>query len=205
MNNLSIKWNEGTSNFFAWGLYYDEDYFCSVAIDSTTINDTILVYDRNGSWTKYKDLNAYCLTIYNQDPYLGSADDGTIARFQASDKETWTDYTGNAISSYWISKDFDLNSPLRDKTITRYYITAEYGLNAVATFEYGVERGDLSAESFSGLDLDLYPNFYKETVIPSSLTYKRGVSNYFKFSDSTDDNYFRILSIGFKGNFETEP
>lgn len=203
-DEFTVSWNEGSGgNFPAWSTYYQGSYISAVAISSNTGNDRMLVFDRNGAWTVYS-YPAYSLGIYRQKPYFGSNLQGDLVRFQAD--SIFNDYDGSAINSYWTSKDFDFGYPLTDKTITRYYLTAEYSLLSDALFEWGVNRGTLTSETTTGiLDLDLNSGFFRKSIAPSSLTYKRGLSHRVKFSDSDTDQYFKILSLTIKSNLETAP
>ncbi len=204
LQEFTLSWNEGSGgNFPVAATYYQGSYITAVAISSATGNDRMLVYDRNGAWTVY-GYPAYSLGIYRQKPYFGSNLQGDFVRFQADD--IYNDYDASAISSYWISKDFDFGYPLTSKTITRYYVTGAYELNSDALFEWGVNRGSLTSESTLGvLDLDLNSGFFRKSINPSSLTYKKGISHRLKFSDSEVDDYFKILSFTIKANLETSP
>lgn len=201
--DFTLTWNEGSSIFPVSSLYYNGDYYSAVALNRYDRNDTILIYDRNGAWTLYT-YPAYCLFKYLQRPYFGSSIQGDIARFQVDD--IYQDYDGSAIDAYWISKEFDFGYPLTPKSMNRYYVTGKYRSNDTATFEWGVDRGSLTSESPMGtLDLDLYPGFFRKSIVPSSLTYKRGLSHRFKISNNVLGDRFDILSVILKADLETSP
>jgi hypothetical protein len=199
LSDITINWNEGSSNFPVASLVFNGDYFCAVAIDSTSVNETILVHDRNGAWTKYKGLYPYSVGLYRQYPYYGSATQGSIYRFQADN--TYAD-NGTAINAYWVSKDFNFGYPVSEKVMQRYYVTAQRNTTSNATFEYGVNRGSLTS---STLDLDLTPGFFRQIIKPASLTYQRGIEHRFKLSNSTANEYFDILSITLVPRLESAP
>lgn len=202
-SDYTISWNEGSSVFPVSSLYYQGSYIAAVAMANTTRNDRMLVYDQNGAWTIYS-YPAYYLARYRQRPYFGSAIQGDIARFQADG--IYQDFDGSAIDSYWISKEFDFGNPLTAKTINRYYVTAKYRADDEATFEWGVNRGSLTSESPMGtLDLDSNAGFFRKSIVPSSLTYKKGLSHRFKISNSTLGDRFDILSVTLKTDLETSP
>lgn len=201
--DFTLSWNEGSSNFPVWSTYHQGSYISAVAISSDTGNDRMLVYDKNGAWTMYS-FPAYTLARYRNKPYFGSNLQGDIVRFQADG--IYNDYDGSAINSYWVSKDFDFGYPLTDKTITRYYVTANYRALSDCVFEWGVNRGTLTSESPMGLlDLDLTSGFFRKSIVPSSLTYKRGITHRFKVSDSDLSDQFDILSITIRPDLETAP
>lgn len=199
MSDYTLTWNEGDSNFPPASVYFDGDYFCAVAIDSQTVNDTILIFDRNGAWTQYKGLYPYSMGLYRQQPYIGDARQGSIYRFQADD--VFAD-NNVAIDAYWLSKEFDFGFPIEDKTMMRYYITAERIVNSDAVFSYGVNRGSLTTAT---LDLDSVAGFFRKSIVPTSLTYQKGVNHRFKFSDSEANDNFSILSITLVPRLETAP
>lgn len=203
MSDFTLSWNEGSSIFPVSSLYHQGNYISSVALNRTDRNDSMLVYDINGAWTIYT-YPAYYLTKYRQKPFFGSGIQGDIVRFQEDD--IYQDFDASAISAYWISKDFDFGYPLTNKTINRYYVTAKYRANDVALFEWGTNRGTLTSEGSIGmLDLDSVTGFFRKSIVPSSLTYKKGLSHRFKFSNSTLGDRFDILSVTIKADLETSP
>lgn len=200
MSDFSLRWNEGAANFPVWSTYHEGDYISAVSTYSTTGNDTLFIYDRNGAWTLYSGLPVYCFTRYRQKIYFGSNQQGDIVRMQADG--VYSDYSGSVINSQWTSKEFNFGYPLTDKTVTRYYVTAKYRANDEATFSYGVNRGTLTTNT---LDLDSVTGFYRKSFVPVSLTYYKGLSHRFKISNSIAGDRFDILSVTIKANLETSP
>jgi len=198
--DYTIQWNEGESNFVTIGIHHDGDYICAVALSSETGNDSMLIYDRNGSWTKYTNLEAHWLTIYRQNPYFTSNLNGDIVRFQVDDKNQ--DFDATAIESFWTSKEYDFDLPLTDKTITRYYVTATRVVNSTVAFSYGVNRGAKTEEE---LNLDLLTGFFRKAIRPASDSFKRGITHSIKFANDVVDNFFKILSFTIKARTETSP
>lgn len=198
IDSFTVSWTLGTS-FPVASCQFEGDYLCAVSLNDSTKNDTIFVHDRNNRWSKYTGLPAYCMTTYRQKPYFGSNSAGDIYRFQADD--VYND-NGVAIDSYWTSKDFNFGYVLGEKTLQRYYITADYDSSSDALFEYGCNKGSLTSTT---LDLDLTSGFYRKTIIPSTLTYQKGITHRFKISDNDISNRFKILGITIKARLETEP
>lgn len=201
VDRMQLLWYSGSNagNTLASAISYEGDYICAVAVSSSS-NDRMYIYDRNNNWTIYSSLPAYYLAKYRQKPYFGSNVQGDIVRFQVDDK--YQDYDGSAISAYWTSKDFDFGYPLTDKTMERYYLTATYRASSDVTFSYGVNRGTLTTDT---LDLDLTSGFARKSINPSSLTYNKGLTHQFKFSNATVDYRFDILSVTLKARLETSP
>jgi hypothetical protein len=198
-DGYTVQWYEGSGNFPVASLYFDQDYIIAVATQSTTANDTMLVLDRNRHWVVYTGMNAYSMVRYSQRPYFGDASSGKVYRFQADGIYT---YNGSPIYSQWTSKEFDFGYTLEDKTMQRYYITAQRTVNSDILFEYGVNRGTMTSTT---LDLDLYSGFFRKSIVPTSITFQRGISHRFRFSDSDTDDPFDILSIALFPRLETAP
>jgi hypothetical protein len=199
LDAYTVSWVEGSGSFPVASLYFDQDYIIAVSTSNTTRNDTMLVLDRNRRWTKYTGMNAYSMARYSQRPYYGDASGGSVYRFQVDDV-----YTDNStpIFAYWTSKEFDFGYPITDKTILRYYVTAKYQANSDVAFKYGVNRGNTTSAT---LDLDSISGFFRQSIVPSSLTYQRGISHRFQFSDSDTDDPFDILSVTLYPRLETQP
>lgn len=199
LDAYTVSWIEGSGKFPVASLYFDQEYIISVSTFNTSRNDTILVFDRNRRWTKYSGLAAYSMARYTQRPYFGDALGGKVYRFQVDDI-----YTDNnaAINSRWVSKDFDFGYPITDKTMLRYYITAQRQTGSDVVFSYGVNRGSTTSTT---LNLGSVTGFFRQTIIPSSLTYQRGISHRFQFSDGDIDDPFGILSVTLFPRLETAP
>lgn len=199
LQDYTVNWNEGGANFPIWCLYYNKESLCGVSLADTAKNDTVLVLDRNYKWTKYNGFSSYSMTRYNQLPYFGDATRGRIFRWQVDN--TYTD-NGAAISSLWISKEFDFGYPIEDKVMQRYYITAQRRVGTDVVFLYGVNRGTTTSVT---LDLGSIAGFFRKIIKPSSFTYQRGISHAFRFSDSDVDDPFDILSVTMFPRLETSP
>ncbi len=198
LDDFTISWYEANVTPQVVSTIYQNDYICSVAVDSITVNDTMLVLDRNGSWTTYKGMTASSLVLYRNQPYFGSASNGYVGRFQVDG--VYSD-SGTAITAYWKSKEFDFGYPTADKTMQRYRITAQRTVSSDAVFSYGVNRGNQTDVT---LDLDLFSGLFHQTIKPSSLTYQRGINHSFKISDSDAGQYFRVLSVTLEPRLETQ-
>ncbi len=199
VDDLTIAWGEGSTNFPVSSLFYEGDYLISVATKSTSNNDTILVYDRANHWTMYTGLNLYSMTIYNQQAYGGDAVSGNIYRIQVDN--IYSD-NGASIYSFWKSKEFDFGYMLTDKTMRKYFITAKYNTTSTLTFSYGVNRG---ATTSASLTLSSVAGFFRTCIAPSSITYKTGITHSLSFSNNVIDQYFDLLAIEMYPRLETPP
>lgn len=199
LDDFTVSWAEGNSSLFPAGLYWDRVYYCALAVNSATENDTIFNFDRNDSWTLYTGLPVRSFTTYRNRPYFGAGSDGFIVRMQVDDR--YRDYDDAAISAFWLSKDFDFGYPLTSKSLLRYYVTGEAEPLGNATFGYGVERGTLTSTAYSLNQT----GFFRQVVKPTSLLYSEGIQHRFRISDSTLDGPMSILSITGRWNVNTNP
>lgn len=201
IDDLSISWNEGNPSLFPSCIEFDQNMHCSMAFNSSTGNDTILIFDINRAFTKYTGLPASYLFLYRGKPYFGSGEKGDIVRYQADNY--YTDYDSAAISSFWTSKDFDFGYPITQKTLLKFYVTGKYQLSSNVTFSYGVNRPTtLTSSTFS---LDLTAGFFRRKITPASTTYSDGLQHRFKISDATNNGQMQILSISGWWNVLTNP
>lgn len=182
-----------------WSEYHLGTVLTALSTASASGNDSVLLWDRNAAWTVY-DHDWYCMKRLLSGAILaGSNSDGKIYRFR--DRSLEND-NGAGISWHWRSKDFDFGLPVTDKTMLRYYVTADYAADSDATFAYGVNRGSSTSET---LDLDLYSGFSRKIIRPASLTYSKGLQHFFRLSGSGVDQSCVIRSVTMKPRSETEP
>jgi hypothetical protein len=198
ISELSLALSGGNQSP-VWSEYHLGTYMTALSTASASGNDSVLLYDRNQSWTMY-DHDWYCMRRIISGSILGGHNsDGKIYRFR--DRTLESD-NGSAINWYWRSKDFDFGLPVTDKTMLRYYVTADYKAGADITFTYGVNRG---AGTTASLDLDLLPGFFRKSIVPSSLTYQKGIQHYFRLSDAALNESCVIRTVSPKPRAETEP
>lgn len=183
-------------------VYYNNDYYTAMSTNTTT-NTLLLVYDRNGAWTRYTGLRPGFISRYAQNLLLGDSTAGTIARLQVPD--IYTDYTGNSYASYWISKDFDFDYPATDKSITRYYVTTKGETSGSLEFDYAVNRvlpsTSTAVETISLIGTGTNVNVIK----PSSLLYSKGLSHKFRFYSNVDNSPFTVNTVTIQPRLETNP
>lgn len=199
VQDYTINWYQGAANFPVASMFFEGDYLCAVSTENTSYNDTVLVYDRNNSWSKYSNLKVYSMTRYINNAYYGDAVQGSIYRWQVP--SLYND-NNSAIPAYWKSKEFDFGSPITDKTMLQYFITARASVGGTATFSYGVNRG---AQTSVTLNLGSVSGFFRKVINPASLTYQRGISHSVIFQDATLNNNFDILSLSLNPRLETDP
>jgi hypothetical protein len=193
-----LQWGEGSVSNIVSSEFFDQKYYSAVSLGGVK-NDTVLVYDKNGAWTKYTGLEPYYMKKYRTQLYYGDASTGTVVRMNA---DRYRDYDNATIDAYWTSKDFDLGAPLTTKSLIRYYLTADRAEDSNITFEYGVERGALTGTQYA---LDQNAGFFRQVIKPSSTVYSEGIQHRFKISDDTLDGDMSVLSVTGQWRKNTNP
>jgi len=199
VSEWQLQWGEGSISNIISSEFYNQKYYSAVSLGGAG-NDTILIYDQNGAWTKYTGLEPYFMKKYRTNLLFGSAGAGDVVRME--EKNHFRDYDDAPISAYWTSKDFDLGAPITTKTLLRYYVTGNRVVSGNMTFGYGVERGTLTSATYA---LDGLTGFFRQVVKPSSLTYSEGIQHRFKVSDATLDGDMSVLSVTGQWRLNTNP
>lgn len=199
VSEWQLQWGEGSISNIISSEFYDQKYYSAISLGGSG-NDTILIYDQNGAWTKYTGLEPYFMKKYRTNLLFGSAGAGDVVRM--NENNYFRDYDDAPISAYWTSKDFDLGAPITTKTLLRYYVTGNRVVSGNMTFGYGVERGTLTSATYA---LDGLTGFFRQVVKPSSLTYSEGIQHRFKVSDATLDGDMSVLSVTGQWRLNTNP
>lgn len=181
-----------------WSDYNNFSYITALSTSSPANNDSILIYDKNNAYTFY-DEKFYSLRSLLNNKMMGGGLDGNIWRFR---DPTLKSDNGAAINVMWRSKDFDFGTPLADKTIQRYWATADLQTGSSIIFSYGKDRLATTPVTW---DLGATPGFAYLTVKPSSLTFQRGKMHYFTISDNSATDTFTVRSVTMDARQETPP
>jgi hypothetical protein len=124
MNDFQISWIEGNPLRVS-SLWTGQRYWLGCAISSTT-NNIVLVYDRNGQWQKWRGINMDGAVIYNSDPYFSNS----LGIFQADIGDT---DNGVAITSYYRSKRFVPSGINYFTFFDDFYMTTANSADTLAT------------------------------------------------------------------------
>ena len=145
MNDFTVNWFEGSAADKAYGTYFDNRIWWSIASgDGVTANNKSLIFDLlNEGWLIY-DIGANGYLVRNQALYISPASGGYVYRFGDSDSDN-----GTAINSYWKSKDFIFDSPFIDKEMTNLSVSAKSVANSSMTVTYTVDGSSSTAYTVS--------------------------------------------------------
>ena len=166
-------------------------YFCGMFTTTTVKNDLCTVYQRNKKWTFFDGPSYYSLGIHNKLPMAGSGSgDGFI--WDIMRPALYSD-DGTAISSYWTTKDYTLGAPFNEKALQEMWVDAGYNTyTSSITIGYAANRGS----TFTAKDVHLSPSSgFVSTWISLASGFDLGKYFRFKFSNSTNDHYFKLNSF----------
>jgi hypothetical protein len=118
----------------ACATYYDYKYWLSITGENGTYNDTLLLYDlRHGAWLKYTGINAnaFIVTLDSDEKERlwwgnSNANSKTYQNLIAEAAASYSD-AGSAITSYYITKGFDMGKPNVYKKIKKVFYSLKAG------------------------------------------------------------------------------
>lgn len=154
LSSFQTSWNEGTTPTpTAWT--WDRRYWLSITTNTGTGNylDTILVYQRNKTWTIFKGLNADSFARWRDGLYYGdSSGNGLVYQF-----DTGTNDDGNAITAIVKTKSYDLTVPYREKDLRKMYVgyLGSTGFTGSFSVNYDIDRSG-NAYSLGSANLNDY-------------------------------------------------
>lgn len=126
--------------------FFDNKYHLAVAGSSTsTINDTVLVYDVVAkAWTVFDGVQASCFATYRSggedELFFGEAD----ADSKVYELYQGTDDNGSAISFSYTTKSFDDGQPQAEKKYKLFYLDIEASGDHEIKVEYAVDGGEFA-------------------------------------------------------------
>lgn len=147
LNDFTVSWFDGAQTRAA-SLYVNQRYWLGVAIGSMT-NNTVLVYDRNAQWQKWRGINMTGAALYNSDPYFLNAS----GVFKAESGNT---DNGTAITAFYRSKRFLLSgigytnyfnglyveaANSADTLQTKYYVDGVNSMYSLASYPMNTASG----------------------------------------------------------------
>lgn len=120
LDETTLTWNEGSTAPPPVATVYDRRYWLSYTTSTATSPylDSVLVLQRNKSWTTLKGINAASFRIWQDYLYFGnSMANGYVYKFDIGNNDD-----GSAISSIIQTKSYDLGAFHTDKDFRRVYL-----------------------------------------------------------------------------------
>lgn len=120
LNEFDTNWFEGGVAPGPVSVVYDRRYWISFTTDTTSVPylNSILVWQRNKSFTLFKGLNAGSFTLWRDLLYFGNSNStGYVYKFDIGNNDD-----SIPITSKIITKSYDIGDPIRDKEFSRLYV-----------------------------------------------------------------------------------
>lgn len=137
--SLTFNWYEGEASQVA-SLFWDGRYYLSVSTGTEgTINNTVLVQQRNKKWTLFNGVNWSTLGIYDNAPYAG---DGltTSKIWRIIEEESYFDDNTKAINAEAITKDFQFDGQNNNKVFRKLYVESNPSVASTLSLGYSVDK-----------------------------------------------------------------
>ncbi len=139
LGELLTTWNEGTVPVLVSN-NYDRRYWLSMTTTTSSSPqlDTILVYQRNRTWTLFKGINAASLAIWRDKLHFGdSASSGNVYQFDVGNNDN-----GSDINSYITFKSYDMSTLTQDKDFRLAHLSffGNYGFSGTFGLGYAVDQ-----------------------------------------------------------------
>lgn len=171
IRDCTINWLEGAARPPVASSVYRDRYYLAYTSSTATgsVNDHILVLDKNDKWTLFSSHNCYSLVNYERNLYCGSSTSaGQVWRL-----DNGSDDDGTAITSKIRTKAFNLGLPERIKRYKNVYLDLEPSPDPTQTItltgRYLLERST-KTYSLGTVDLNEDPGSIMTSKFPFPLT-----------------------------------
>jgi hypothetical protein len=115
-----VNWTNGTLAPRPASLYYDGRYLLCTSTTSTTQNDLCLLWQRNKKWVPMVGPSYASLMVHDDTPMAGDGSSGS--KIYDILRDGIYTYSGEAMNSYWITKDYSLGALNNHKVIDRLWV-----------------------------------------------------------------------------------
>ena len=189
-NDATVNWYESEYFQNPYMVDWDNKLWLSCAISSTS-NNTILVLDENGAWTRH-DISALAMGVYKDGLFFTDSSTSTPYVYKFTPDEYKFD--GEAIDSYIELSDYNLGGD-RDVLLDYWTLLSLETSDSDTELKYALDKGTYypTAQTIT-LDLNEKDNFYSDYAnFPSSFTLCR----YFRPCLSANcTNHWSIDALG---------
>lgn len=198
MTRSAAHWQEGSEKPAASAVFDHRYYLCVTLSSTSLINDTCLVYQKNGKWTKLTGPKYASLLLFGSDLLAGGADSGYL--WKLAQEGVYND-DGAAISAFWTGKDFMFGPNGRDwatgeKSLSEFWVDADVSSRTIVNVGYAVNKSTTYANGT--LNLGAWGDMVNKQVFFDS---GYGLGKYFrpKFSNSQNDQPMRVNAFTLYG------
>lgn len=142
IDSVTINWFVGSStqSIRCASIFYNTNYYLAVAEFESSTNNLLFIFDQEGKWRVYRNLNISTLSYFFNNPYFCDAVTNKIIKFLQG-----TSDSGAVIPLEFRSKAFDFSADENhdDKVkILEKCIISGRNTGATYTIEYSVDGGD---------------------------------------------------------------
>lgn len=142
VDSVTINWFVGSStqSIRCASIFYNTNYYLAVAEFESSVNNLLFIFDQEGKWRVYRNLNISTLSYFFNSPYFCDAITNKIVKFLQG-----TSDSGAVIPFEFRSKAFDFSADEShdDKVkILEKCIISGRNTGATYTVEYSVDDGD---------------------------------------------------------------
>lgn len=188
LNDFTINWFEGSATDQAYMLYFDNAIWASVAYGTGVSSNTYIFKDDliNNGWTLY-DFGAGGMLVQNNHLFFGSVSTGTVFQFGSG-----TSDNGNAINSYWKSKDFTGTDPFLQSQLTQIDTFAKKNQNQALTATYSLDTSTTTTSYSIPLSSATASIIQSRKLLPSG---KLGYTFDIKYGDNTTSSAWELFGF----------
>jgi hypothetical protein len=193
--DFTVNWYEGTASDQAYMLYFDNAIWASMSY-GVGISSNNYIFRRdliNQGWGLY-NFGAGGMLVQGNRLYFGSVVDGKVFQFGSG-----TSDNGNAITSYWKSKDFTAGDPFVQSSLMQIDVFAKQNTGQSITSTYTMDTSTSTAYSVS-LNSALNSYVQSRKLLPSG---KTGYTFNLKLGDSSSTSNWEVF--GFRMGYTTIP
>ena len=153
----------------AASIFFDKEYYCSLAEYGQTANNLVINLDADGLWRIWRGQSVGTLSLFFNEPYFGDASVAQVRKFL-----TGTSDHGNAIETIVELKAFDLEQATKAKILRQVFVVVEQ-TGASYTATYSVDHGAnylplVDAAGATTWTTDTSEAILSKRLVPSSIT-----------------------------------
>ena len=183
MYDSKINWVDGNP-LRAASLWTNQRYWLGCSIGSPTVNNTVLVMDRNRQWQYWTGINMVGAVMYGGDPYFHNS--GGVFKAEVN-----YDDNGAAIPSYFMTKSFYPSGPNYPTYLDALYLITSKNAETLNTSYYL----DGKSTEFTLTDITMNSvTGYQDVKLPfADTSAEQGNTVQFKFAVTGTTNW-RLLN-----------
>jgi hypothetical protein len=137
VDSVTVNWFISVvSSIRVASLFYNRAYYLAAAEYNQSYNNLIIVWDGEGNWRKYRDINVNTLGYFFNEPYYGSSTEGRIVKFLQSNTDL-----GTPIEMILDTKSIEFEDADHTKILRKLYLRG-HNTGAAYTVSYSLDGGE---------------------------------------------------------------